>query len=554
MYRQVIVLLYLLVISSTTESAVTPTVALGEDWSLPAGVTVVPNSGFYSEAATPAVNINVKSFDVAWKQVNPSKDVYATNIAATIKEMPFGTFASQNSTTSPFWLRIWNSGSTWAPSWIQSYCQVTASVQDYDNEYHLPIWNPCVWGELKKMYRHFFVTMNMRADPRMKFVQVPGAFNWCEFDFDVVGKYIAKGLTYQVFDTWFRTMVDDLVYMFNGENNDPSDDFAYKLIYTGEDYPFDIDQWPASKNLWATYAVSKGMGIRTGITEISNFHLSHIPAYGVKVDANGYMVLNKTWPLQANPKRVIATENECFNACGYTTASNVLAYAVKMSNLKALQMGVNWLYLVDNDSYIRTYPDLYNWVRFNLGRWPNNSFEAWAALRQAQDNFDYGFSWKGAPYIKNYERFLTQRDVAGAITQRGTTKYTNVVKEEGGSNNGIAYEGLQTNVANGNTSIVFYLDDEFITPVTPSGPVKIKVVFLDNRATSWVLSYVNSAGATVLTDPVVQAGSSGNLTTATFTIPDAHFKNTVQPGNADFKLVVTGTNNVEIWFIRVIKQ
>ncbi|EFA85193.1 hypothetical protein PPL_02193 [Heterostelium album PN500] len=551
MYKKYLLLLISVTTLIVANGGAVPTVVVGEDWSFPASVQQAPNSGLYSEEASPNYNVNLKVFDVAWKQINPSQGVYATNIQATVKDMPFATFASQNASTSPFWMRIWNSGDLWAPSYVKTLCNVGVIGKDYDGEGHLPIWNTCVWNEIKAMYRYFFLTKNMRADPRLKFIQIPGAFNWCEFDFDVIGNYsTSTGYTFAQFNTWFQTAMDDLVYIFNGENNDPTDDYAYKLIYTGEDYPFDVDSWPAAKNKLASDAVNRGMGIRTGITEVSNFHLSNIPAYGYLIDSNGYMVLNKSSILQNNPKRVIATENECYNACGYKVPAANIFYAVKMSNLKALQMGVNWLYVVNNDSYLKQYTAHWNWVRLSLGRYPNTAFDAWVALRDAQDKFSYGFSWTGAPYVKNYERFLTQRDVVGAVTKRGTTKYTNVVE----SNNGIAYEGRQTDIPN-NPSIVFYLDDQFIVPTSNiSTPVQVKVTYLDNQATSWILQYTNTAGVLVSSDPVVQQGTSKALTTATFTLTDALFQNNVQPGNSDFKITTTGSQNIEIWFVRVIKQ
>ena len=36
------------------------------------------------------------------------------------------------------------------------------------------------------------------------------------------------GLMFATFDAWFNVMLADLVAIFNGENDDPSDDFAYK--------------------------------------------------------------------------------------------------------------------------------------------------------------------------------------------------------------------------------------------------------------------------------------------------------------------------------------
>jgi hypothetical protein len=44
------------------------------------------------------------------------------------------------------------------------------------------------------------------------------------------------------------------------------------------------------------------------------------------------LVTNDDWPLIADGKGVIGTENECYNACGFTTTE--VEYAVRMSQLK----------------------------------------------------------------------------------------------------------------------------------------------------------------------------------------------------------------------------
>eukprot|EP01133_Synstelium_polycarpum_P017183 gene17183-20472_t len=522
-----------------------------DDWTLPAGVTPVVNSGFFSENRDASKNVNTHAFDVSWRQVNPSQGVYATNIAGQVKDIVTGTFAAQNATTNPFWFRLWTSGDLWAPSWIKSYCNVSVIGKDYDNEQHLPIWNPCVWSEILKTYRYIFVTKNMRADPRLKMVYVPGAFNWCEFDFDVIGNFSSTtGYPYATFNTWFQQAMQDLVNIFNGENNDPSDDYAYKLVYTGEDYPFDVDFWPEARNFLAKDAVLKGMGIRTGITELSNFHLSHIPAYGVAIDANGYMVLNKSWILQANPNRIIATENECYKACGFSVSNANLFYAIKMSNYKAIQMGVNWLYVQVADSYMAANAAHWNWVRMSLGRTAATAIDAWAALRNAEDTFwkdNDSITWKGHPYVKNYERFLLQRDVKpGAVTKNGTTKMNKVLAPE----NGIAWEGRSTNIANGNNTIAFYLDDEFILGNSTS--IQIKVTYLDKVASSFVLHYNTHANVEIDSDPVT-VGTSALFKTATFTIDNGRFVNSIAPCSCDFTIRATGTADIEILFVRVVK-
>eukprot|EP01132_Coremiostelium_polycephalum_P010784 gene10784-13205_t len=537
-----------------------PTIIDGEDWTVPSWVEYTSNSGFFSEEGRSGL-INVKVFDLAWKQLNPSEGVYVTNLSASIKAnmdggpLVFDTFDQQNTTKNPFWMRIWSSAIDWAPSYIGSKCNVVAAGTDYDGDAHYPIWNPCVWGEIKKLYRYFFITKGMRSDPRLKFIYVPGAFNWCEFDFGEFTHNPANKPTFAEFNSWFQTAMQDLVDIFNGENTDPNDDYAYKLVFTGEDYPFDLEEsWPHPQaDLFARDATLKGMGIRTGITELFNFHLSDIPSYGIRVDQNGYMVLNKTYPLQANPKRIIATENECYNACGYSVNQSNLFYAIKMSNLKALQMGVNWLYVVYTDSYMAQYPPHWSWVRYSLGKTSTDTFEAWVALRAAQDTFwvDYDYiTWKGVPYVKNYERYLIQRDIPGAYTKNGSTKKEKIL----GTENGIAYEGRSTNIANGNSTIAFWLDSDYKASLANTQTIQIKVTYLGKAASSFVISHSPASGGSPINSPAVQVQSNNAVKTATFTFNNQiRFKGQLI-GGSDFEIKSTGTADIEIQFVRVVSS
>ena len=236
----------------------------------------------------------------------------------------------------------------------------------------------------------------------------------------------------------------------------PADDFAWKLVFTGEDYPF--GPWDTEDDLHARDAVAKGMGIRTGITEVFNFHLNHVPAYGTTIAADGHMTTDENWR-GLDGRRVVATENECFNDCGFTVTDT--AYAVKMANLKALQLRMNWIYVVPGPSYMATYPELWSWTRLELGKRVYDAPDAWAALREAEDTYwidDPSHTWSGAPWVRNLERWLRQNDVApDGIVRRGTDVRANEPTPE----NGTAYEGLRTQLALGRTAIYLDLDERF---------------------------------------------------------------------------------------------
>lgn len=520
----------------------TPTITDGDDWRLPQWVAPVPGTGLFSEELAHDRHVDVRVVDVSWRQLNPAPGVYSGTTTGAAQGLTFPSLDDQLSSTDPFGMRIWASGADWAPEWVISQCGITESWPDYDGQEHLPIWDDCLWNHLMTLWRTVFVDWNLRADPRLVMLYAPGAFTWCEFDFEIIEQAAADGLSFSEFNGWFQAAMAEMVSIFNGDNDDPSDDFAHKLVYTGEDYPW--GPWDGSADLLARDAVEAGLGIRTGITETFNFHLNHIPAYGTTIANDGHMVTDETWPLLSNG-RTIATENECYNACGYSTSDPY--YAVTMSNLKALQMRVNRLYVVPSDSYLAQYPDHWEWVRFSLGHSPHTSPDAWVALREAEDRYwidDDSHSWNGKPWVRNLERFLIQRDVEpDAVSRRGADVRSGEVDPE----NGTAYEGRRTDRSSGQTALAFFVDNAFLSQ--PVADIQLKITYLDSGRARWTVQYPGSDGA-MHTSAVVNT-DSGAVQTATFILEAADFNGTLE-GGADFR-IVTDAGDVDIRFVRLVK-
>lgn len=538
--------LFLLSVAGATEPPASGVVAdvPGDDWSLPAWVTPSANSGFFSEAAAPAFNVNVRVADFTWRQLQPTQGSFSTTTTDTVYGMSFPSWNTQLAGTDPIWLRLWVSGADWAPQWVKTLCGVSPVGTGYEGDDHLPIWNACLWQQARELFRQVLVVHGLRSDPRLKFLYAPGGFTWCEFDYDIPTQAAASsGLTFATFDGWFQPAMQDLVDILNGENADPADDYAWKLVFTGEDYPF--GPWDTLDDLHARDAVAKGMGIRTGITEVFNFHLNHVPAYGTTIAADGHMTTDESWR-GLDGRRVVATENECFNDCGFTVSDT--AYAVKMANLKALQLRMNWIYVVPGPSYMATYPELWSWTRLELGKRAYEAPDAWAALREAEDTYwidDTSHTWSGAPWVRNLERWLRQNDVApDGLVRRGTDVRANEPTPE----NGTAYEGLRTQLSLGRNAIYLDLDERFFAGGIV--PVEVKVTYRDSGNGSFRIDYPAAGG---VTSTALQAyTNTGAWRTATFSLPDALWNDTLAGGN-DLRLAATGPADLEVRFVRVVR-
>ncbi|GAB3598218.1 hypothetical protein GCM10027408_13250 [Microbacterium tumbae] len=477
-------------------------IADGDDWTLPEYARPAENSGLFSEEASADDLVGVRSIDVTWRQIQPEQGGAIDRwTSGSAQGMTFDGLGAQLAEDGDYWMRVFASGESWAPEWVAEDCGVSAYGPDDDGESHLPIWDECVWGHLMDAYRTLFVDLGLADDDRLRFVYVPGAFTWAEYDYDIISAAADSGdLDEDSYLSWYDHAWIDLVELF-GDN-------AHKLVFTGEDYPF--GPFGAADDLLAEQAVDAGMGIRTGITEPGNFHLSEAPAYGSHIQPDGHMVVDETLPIHSG-RFVVATENECFTDCGYATGDPY--YAVRQANLKALQLRMNWMYVVPSDSYMAEYPEHWDWVRLELGQTAATSPDAWAAFRDAEDTFwaeeEFPRDWETRPWVRNLERWLVQVDEPGSIAHR-TDADTHVGEVE--EVNGTAREGLSTHVASGDTGFVLAVDEAFAASI--SGGAVLKVTFLDIGSGSFTID--TDAGSS----PAVERTDSGEWRTATIALPD----------------------------------
>lgn len=549
--NKILFFIYLLLFSGQSFAA---TIADGDDWSMPAWVTPWSDYGYFSEESNTNFNINTHVIDVTWRQINPSQGVYSdtstdtwTEVASGGSTFVFDSFTNQRNLTGHYWLRIWMSGEQWAPAWVLTDCNIPLNhrwIDHSEQDRHIPLWNTCVWNHAKIMYKHVFDVWGVKNDPKFEMAYVPGGFFYSEFDFDVMQAAVnSSAVTEAELLTWLADIRTSLTTILGNQK--------HKLMYTGQDYPFDLQNTNDSGGafeLHAAQAVQAGMGIRNGISELFNFHLNETPAYGSHIQSDGHVTIDETNKVHTD-NHVIGNENECYNACGFTTADPY--YAVVMSNLKALQLRTNKLYVVPSDSYMTQYSDHWAWVEKELGWKADNAPDAWVSLREYEDKYfaentpTNNINWNGKPWLHNFERWLVQKDIVpDGMSRRGTDVRVNVLD----SDNGTSYEGRLTDRANAQDYLYFFVQDNFAFGDTPS--MQIKVTYKDIGTANWQLQYRNNAGNQVV-DTVTNT-NTGTLKTATFNLMDPSFENGMS-GNADFKIYNGGTNDIEVTFVRLIR-
>ncbi len=520
-------------------------IADGDDWSLPDWVRPAANSGYFSEEADAGELVAVRSIDLSWRQVRPTQGGGLDRGASgTAQGMSFDGLDAQLAEPGDFWMRLFASGEEWAPEWVAETCGVASYGPDYDDQRHLPIWDDCVWGHLLDTYRMLFVDTGLASDPRLRFVYVPGAFTWAEYDYEMVHAAVDAGdLDESTYLRWYAHAWTDLVQLFG--------DASHKLVFTGEDYPW--GPFGEADDLRAQQVVEAGMGIRTGITEPSNFHLSEAPAYGSHIQPDGHMVVDETLPIHSG-RFVVATENECFTDCGYDTDEPY--YAVRQANLKALQLRMNWVYVVPGPSYMAEFPEHWDWLRLSIGQTASTSADAWAAFRDAEDRYwvesgeDGPFadqsSWPGRPFVRNLERWLVQTDEPGSVAHRTDADVHEGVLEQ---ENGTAYEGLSTDVAAGDTGFVLDVDPRFAAAATDAGgAVVLKVTYLDAGAGAFAID--TSAG----TSGSVDRAGSGEWRTATIALPEGALDGSGGADAVRLRLsLAEGADDLVVRFVRLVR-
>jgi hypothetical protein len=528
------------------------TISDGDDWSLPAWVTATSEYVLFNEFNNQQFDIKNHVIDLTWKQINPAQGVFSQTNTATWTEVAsggstfnFDSYNNQLALPGHYWLRIWLSGEQWVPDWVLSDCNIPLSQRWLDHsqqDRHIPLWNTCVWGHAKIMYQHVFNTWGIKNDPNFEFAYVPGGFFYAEFDFDVMwAAFQDNTVTALELLAWLADIRTSLTTIMGNQ--------AHKLVYTGQDYPFEFqNNNNGAFELHAADAVNAGMGIRNGITELFNFHLNETPAYGSHIQSDGHVTIDENYIVHAN-NHVIGNENECFNACGFTTADPY--YAVVMSNLKVLQLRTTHLLVEPVESYLADYAEHWAWVEKQLGKKVNNSPDAWVALREYEDTFfidnepTNDVQWDGKPWLHNFERWLVQKDIPpDGMTRRGTDVRTNVLDND----NGTSYEGRLTNRSTNQDYLYFYVQDEFANGNSVN--MQIKVTYLDTGTTAWQLQYRNTSGQ--IESQTVTNTNTNTKKTVSFALPVINLDNGMN-GSADFRIYNGGINDIEVRFVRLVK-
>ena len=307
--------------------------------------------------------------------------------------------------------------------------------------------------------------------------------------------------------------------------------------YYGGDYP------DVALSLLHT-AWDLGLGNRSSAVERYHLWLDE-PALGLSLDDDGYIHVDETIPPIAG-QRYFGDENEEYGDAWTwmhgDRAHEPLRY--RLALLRALQTRLRFLWTSEAAETVN--PPLSHYVRMSLGKTVTTSPDAWAYLKETPVN-DF---FTPAGVVRNFERWLVQRDVPGGLT--APAERTEHDYDAGYSPPDLVppcfdYLARRTDLATGNTFIGFDLDDRFVV----SGPVEIKVEIRDTAECTWHVTYVDADGVVTTTPSYPNVGDQ-KVWTVTFAIDDARFAGGLAWGQ-DFRIVSEGPGDVTVRWVRVVR-
>ena len=522
----------------------------GWDWSLPPGVTAVPDSGLIFGRGERRTFPGNKLHDVAvfWRDVEPEQGRFdfdelrkrLANPPEGISGYRFHFYATVGYRESK------GRRSRVAPQWLEKYDIPLIGMTSMEGRFQLfnyPIWEP----RYHQRYLRVLDALGKSGIPQLDTLKIVyvGAISkswgeelyiprdvgaWCEENVGLTPRVLETCLT-QRLDAWataFRGLEHKLAWV--GAGNDGG---GGRMDYSGMGARI------------MKHAYDLGMGQRCGFVENYLYHLNS-PWLGQSVDSDGYQIVDERCPPIAEG-RAFGDENEEYgrNWTGRFGPLETHAYRYHQSMIRSLQMRRNYLWM--SSSSVDMNPALTAYMSLALGRNVGDSPDAFCCLRESTVRASAaGKDGKTFP-IRNFERWLAQRDRDGYRTKPAIRAAQHEMMWMVPREHKFDWIARRTDLASGNSRIGFALDDRFLH----DGPhsVAVKVTYHDLGRGHWDLVYRGGGGAPEQRRRV-QCKDTARVLTVTFLLDDAGL-----PADAhgfNFHIEASG-HDATVAFVRVIK-
>ncbi len=293
------------------------------------------------------------------------------------------------------------------------------------------------------------------------------------------------------------------------------------------------------------FCIGLGMGQRNGFVEHYLLHAPN-PMLGQLLDGDGYLVVDEKNPIIAG-NRASGDENEEYTKGHVARFGPVetFPHRYRESMLRVLQMRRNFVWAEGGPWLINS--PLLHYVALELGKDARTAPDAWCSLRESYVPDRANRNWKKAIAVKNFERWLYQRDAEGARAEPAEKVDVPAQMFEFAKSHLYEFTARKTRAAGGQTLIRFAVDDAFLSG--GPHPVAVKITYLDRDGAEWQLE-CRAAGDRTVTRKV-ECGNTGAVRTATFILRDACFPGRGYEGQDLQVRAVRG--DAVVRFVRVIK-
>ena len=475
----------------------------GEDWSLPPWVKAAPYSGVQMNPTLHTTQFPTRyqrGVHASWRECEPTEGTFDFSALRKVilQQSEGGKFAVKMGLGASVWetryfqsmedRTIKKTDVGTAPRWLKQYG--VPLIEEKPNKsipfqvVNLDIYRP----EYHQRYLKLIAAFGQSGIPQMKELDI------CYVHL-VSGSRGEEGSGPDVGDSR-RKLYEERLQAWA----DAFKGVAYKLcVVSGKDEDMKL-------------ALQLGMGQRNGFVEHYLLHAPN-PSLGQELDADGYLVVNEKNPLIAE-NRASGDENEEYTSGHVARFGPIETFPHRYheATLRMLQMRRNFVWQEFSPWYVN--PPLLHYLALELGKNAQTAPDAWCYLRESVVK-----GGKHGQTVKNFERWLFQRDADGARTL--ATEKVDVPPQmfEFDPNHLYDLTARQTQLGKGQSLIRFGVDEAFLV----GGPraVAVKITYLDRANAEWQLEYFPGEGKTATRN--VTCGVTGAVKTVTYILKDAYF-------------------------------
>lgn len=483
-------------------------------------------------------------------------------------------------------LNLLSSEMDYVPTWVKTKHGIVTETDSVkiDARGYAPVWPSAVRAE----YEAFVAALGARYKdhPQISSWYVHGISSSQGEELYFGSQTAANnawtaGLTPEVMVQWLGDRLDAFAAAFAGH--------THKLMWVGEVESnryiqrTDGDQlamkWSDAASILAHKAWALGMGHRGGniervwnkagwaaMQDTSWAQTANPGPSGEWDHRHGYLELNESiWPI-SSPSIAVGEENEEYgNLAHWITRFGPLEHhpiRYELSMMRALQMRVThlWVYgdgVAMNDS-------LTDYVRLSMGRWAQDSPDAWTRLCSAPSSQYYvGGSQvpgidgtNGLHHMRNIEYLLEQRDVpasegvpGGELVPTGRTDRTYDALNLSHSFPEYRYDNLaaRTDLASGNSRIYFRAHDQW----GPDELLKAYVTYRDSGIGRWRIEYTDKSG--LENTYWVDKADTGLVVTAELPMIQPSFSGSFGGALGMDFAIVAETDDLEVRLVRLVR-